>query len=91
MEHKEKITKLIEETEELLIVDDWNNSKNSVLQIVSELQLYLQENLEIEENRSNVEWQNTWLVIIDALLKAIQLEDTVQLADLLKYDVINLL
>lgn len=92
---KNKIIQIKDMTDsavEKLLVDNWNEANVEVVNIINELQIILQ--LFDETDSSDAEMAdviNKWLILLDAILKAVEMQDTIQLSDLLHYDLIQAL
>jgi len=80
---------LIYGIEEKLLQDNWEECKEIIYRIIDNLSDLLNK---ITESHSNeyLEVQNSMLPVIDSVLKAVSFEDTIQLADLLLYDMMSL-
>lgn len=92
---KDKIIQIKDMTDsavEKLLVDNWSEANVEVVNIINELQIILQ--LFDETDSSDAEMAdviNKWLILLDAILKAVEMQDTIQLSDLLHYDLIQAL
>lgn len=92
---KDKIIQIKDMTDsavEKLLVDNWSEAHVEVVNIINELQIILQ--LFDETDSSDAEMAdviNKWLILLDAILKAVEMQDTIQLSDLLHYDLIQAL
>ena len=78
----------IQAVSDKLICDEWEDSKKEIYKIIESLNTILKNLASKEEELGLVE---RWVAIVDALLKAIKFEDTIQLADLLIYDTMQML
>lgn len=92
---KDKIIQIKDMTDsavEKLLVDNWSEANVEVVNIINELQIILQ--LFDETDSSDAEMAdviNKWLILLDAILRAVEMQDTIQLSDLLHYDLIQAL
>lgn len=91
------LNEIIEDTEQLifgindkLLGDDWKNCKTTVIVIINKLGSIFDICSGIIRD-DLLEIQNTMFSVIDSLVKAVEFEDSIQIADLLGTDIVKLL
>lgn len=82
--------KMIYNVKNVLIQDNWEESKTEVYNIINNLRVIFSEVLELKTDRM-LEIKDLMLKETDAILKSVDFEDTIQLADLLSCDMAELL
>ena len=86
-EYKLELPQLIE----LLVIDEWYASKKLLGGLLSQLSDIMKELVIVSQtNVEVIEKCNELLQIYDVIMKTIQVEDSIQLIDLLQYDVLSI-
>ena len=86
IETKNDIRKILD----ILIYDEWIVCKDNVYKIVNNLNMIFMVLVSNCGEEKYININKKWIDIIDALLKAIKMEDTIQLADLFAVDILEL-
>ena len=87
-----QIKEQIDKVDAKLFCDKWEEAQPEIVSIFNELQTLLDMISKLQSEEIDMtEVQNKWLVLIDAILKAFEMRDTIQLADLFHYDLVQAL
>ena len=86
IETKNDIRKILD----ILIYDEWIVCKDNVYKIVNNLNMIFKVLVSNFGEEKYININKKWIDIINALLKAIKMEDTIQLADLFAVDILEL-
>ncbi len=81
----------IKDTVSLLMADDWEQARQNVYEILELLKRMLHQTIEENQEADATDVQKSLLRLSEAVIKAIDLKDTVQLADLIGIDLMELL
>ena len=86
--HTKQLDGMIDEVLPMLIADDWQQAAEKMPQVIEMLDIFLQFILEGDPDEELLE---TTRFLLKRLLFSVQISDSIQLADILAYEVGNMM